>query len=140
MAVLKPTHGVPADLRFTADHLWLGAERDGWLVGITGFAAARLGDLVFVDIPSAGTVLHAGVAFTFVESSKAVVDVPAPISAVVLAGNHRLSEAPDLINRDPYGAGWICLIESPAAGQLAGLLDAVAYERLLSDVMRIEDL
>jgi glycine cleavage system H protein len=130
---------VPEDLQFTSDHLWLRFYGAGWRVGITAFAETKLGDVVAVDVPRTGSLLHAGAAFSFLESSKAVVDLIAPVSGAVLAGNERLAEAPDLINRDPYGEGWICLVDARQAAELDALLDSTAYRELLNELTNTED-
>jgi glycine cleavage system H protein len=130
---------VPSHLRFTADHLWLRVDSGGWSVGITRFAQGATGGVVFVDVPRVGVVLRAGAAFSFLESSKAVVDLIAPVSAVVLAGNERLVVTPDLVNRDPYGDGWICVLKPQQPKQLDALLNANAYQDLLKEISTAED-
>jgi glycine cleavage system H protein len=130
---------VPSYLRFTTDHLWLRVDGGGWSVGITRFAESKTGGVVFVDVPRAGVVLRAGAPFSFLESSKAVVDLIAPVSAVVVAGNERLAVTPDLVNRDPYGDGWICVVKPQQPTQLDALLDATAYQDLLNEVAKAED-
>lgn len=115
----------PADLHFARTHEWLRMEGDTAVVGISDFAQDELGDLVFVNLPSAGDQVHAGLALCDVESVKAVSDVFSPVTGVVTEVNEALLDAPELLNEDPYGA-WIARI-----GQItetAELMDAAAYE------------
>ena len=118
----------PADLRYTKSHEWLRALPDGTLeIGITDHAQQALGDLVFVELPEAGRRLAAGDACAVVESVKAASDVYSPVAGEVSAGNPRLATEPELINRDPYGEGWIMRVK-PSDGQATETLDAAAYE------------
>ena len=118
----------PADLRYTKSHEWLRTLQDGTIeVGITDHAQQALGDLVFVEVPEAGRHLAAGDACTVVESVKAASDVYSPIAGEVTSGNPKLATEPELINRDPYGAGWIMRLK-PAGGAATETLDAKAYE------------
>lgn len=118
----------PADLRYTKSHEWLRTLPDGSIeMGITDHAQGTLGDLVFVEVPEAGRALAAGDACAVVESVKAASDVYSPIAGVVTAGNERLATEPELVNRDPYGEGWILRMK-PVAGAGAALLDAAAYQ------------
>jgi glycine cleavage system H protein len=117
----------PADLRYTKSHEWLRTLPDGSIeIGITDHAQQTLGDLVFVEVPEAGRVLAAGDACAVVESVKAASDVYSPIAGEVTAGNELLATQPELVNRDPFGQGWILRIK-PAAGAGAALLDADGY-------------
>jgi glycine cleavage system H protein len=118
----------PADLRYTKSHEWLRTLADGSIeIGITDHAQQTLGDLVFVEVPEAGRTLAAGDACAVVESVKAASDVYSPIAGVVTAGNVRLATEPELVNRDPYGEGWILRVK-PAGGGGAALLDAAGYQ------------
>jgi glycine cleavage system H protein len=118
----------PADLRYTKSHEWLRTLQDGTIeVGITDHAQQALGDLVFVEVPEAGRHLAAGDACAVVESVKAASDVYSPIAGEVTSGNPKLATEPELINRDPYGAGWIMRLK-PAGGAATETLDAKAYE------------
>jgi glycine cleavage system H protein len=119
---------VPADRLYARSHEWLRQLPDGTVeLGITDHAQQALGDLVFVEVPDVGRELAAGDACAVVESVKAASDVYSPIAGVVVAVNEQLSGAPELINQDPYGAGWIMRIQAavPLAG--AGLLSAAEY-------------
>jgi glycine cleavage system H protein len=120
----------PADLRYTKSHEWLRTLQDGTIeVGITDHAQQALGDLVFVEVPEAGRHLAAGDACAVVESVKAASDVYSPIAGEVTSGNPTLATEPELINRDPYGAGWIMRLK-PAGGAATETLDAKAYEAI----------
>ena len=118
----------PADLRYTKSHEWLRTLPDGTIeIGITDHAQQALGDLVFVEVPDAGRRLAAGDACAVVESVKAASDVYSPIAGEVTSGNPKLATEPELINRDPYGEGWIMRLK-PAGGAASETLDAKAYE------------
>jgi glycine cleavage system H protein len=128
---------IPPDLHYTAEHEWVRRTgEDTVRVGITDFAQSALGDVVFVQLPDVGTEVTAGESFGEVESTKSVSDLYAPISAKVVAVNSDLEASPDLVNSDPYGAGW--LIDLQADGDtleqgFAELLDAEAYRGTLTE-------
>jgi glycine cleavage system H protein len=131
---------IPADLYFTAEHEWIRRSGDDTVrVGITDFAQSALGDVVFVQLPSVGDDVTAGAAFGEVESTKSVSDLYAPISGKVSAVNGDLDGNPQLVNSDPYGAGWLLDIQIYGAdvaaleSALAGLLDAEAYRGTLTE-------
>ena len=124
---------VPADLRYTKSHEWVRTLADGTVeVGITDHAQHALGDLVFVEVPEAGRVLKAGEPCAVVESVKAASDVYAPLAGEVTAGNPRLGEAPETVNTDAYGEGWLMRLR-PAPGALTGaaLMSAADYQKVL---------
>jgi len=123
---------VPDNLRYTADHEWVREEGNRWRVGITDYAQDALGDVVFVQLPEPGTELQAGVSFSEVESTKSVSDIYAPVSGTIVEVNSELADAPQRLNDDPYGEGWICVIEVSDAGQVGDLLDADAYRKLIA--------
>lgn len=124
---------IPPDLKYLDSHEWIRVESDGTVtVGISDHAQSALGDLVFVDVPEAGKSLAKGAAAAVVESVKAASDVYSPISGEVLASNAALSGAPELVNSDPYGEGWLFKLKPTDAGELAGLLDATAYEKIVA--------
>jgi glycine cleavage system H protein len=124
---------VPADLRFLKSHEWARLESDGTVtVGISDHAQQALGDLVFVEVPEAGRRVSAGESCAVVESVKAASDVYSPVSGEVVAGNAALGGQPELINQDPYGAGWIMRIRPEDKTQFAALLDAKSYEAALA--------
>jgi len=121
---------IPADLKYTKSHEWVRTLANGNVeVGITDHAQAALGDLVFVDVPEAGKALGAGDSFAVVESVKAASDVYAPIAGTVVEGNTGLGSQPELINSEPYGAGWIMRLKP--GGAPSGLLSAAEYQALL---------
>ncbi|MGL6224550.1 MAG: glycine cleavage system protein GcvH [Steroidobacteraceae bacterium] len=124
---------VPADLRFQKSHEWARLEADGTItIGISDHAQQALGDLVFVEAPEAGRHVNAGEACAVVESVKAASDVYSPVSGEVVAGNADLGGQPELINTDPYGAGWIMRIRPDDKTQFASMLDATAYSAALA--------
>jgi glycine cleavage system H protein len=124
---------VPVDLRYTKEHEWVRVDGDEVVVGITQFAADQLGDVVFVELPKVGRTLSQAATFGVVESVKAVSDLFAPIGGEVLAANDALGGQPELVNSDPYGEGWMLRLRVADAAQLAGLLDAAAYEQLVAE-------
>ena len=119
---------IPEDLRYTENHEWVRTEGDGAVtVGISEYAQDALGDIVYVDLPDIGRSVEAGESIAEVESTKSVNDVYAPISGVVATVNEPLIDAPELVNTDPFGAGWFVTI-TPADGEnLEALMDAAAY-------------
>ena len=121
---------VPDDRRYTKDHEWARLEDGRVRVGITDFAQDALGDVVFVQLPEPGASLEAGGALGEVESTKSVSDIYAPVSGVVVEVNAELGDAPQRLNEDPYGEGWICVIDPADAASLEALLDAEGYRRL----------
>jgi glycine cleavage system H protein len=123
----------PADLRYTKDHEWVKVDGDVATIGVTDFAANQLGDVVFVDLPAAGRTVDQFAAFGVVESVKAVSDLYAPVSGEVLEVNPDLAGQPELVNSDPFGGGWMIRVRIAEAGQIDGLLDASAYDRLTSE-------
>ena len=122
----------PSDCRYTEAHEWTREDGDVVRIGITHFAQDQLGDVVFVDLPPAGTAVEAGEAFGEVESTKSVSDLYAPVAGTVTAANEDLEDRPELCNTDPYGAGWLVRIQPDDAGAVDGLLDAAAYGDLIS--------
>jgi glycine cleavage system H protein len=120
---------VPDDRRYTTQHEWvLGSDGSARVkVGITAFAAEQLGDVVYVSLPDVGAVLTAESSFGEVESTKSVSDLYAPVSGTVVARNDELDAAPELVNSDPYGAGWMIEIEVDDPDDIEGLLDAREY-------------
>jgi glycine cleavage system H protein len=123
---------VPDGLRYTSDHEWARLEDSKVRVGITDYAQDALGDVVFVQLPEQGATVEGSAVFSEVESTKSVSDIYAPLAGVVVEVNAELADAPQRVNEDPYGEGWICVIEPRDADELAGLLDAEAYRRLIS--------
>lgn len=124
---------VPTDLRYTKDHEWVRVSGSEATVGITAYAAEQLGDVVFVELPDVGRSLGQHATFGVVESVKAVSDLFAPVSGEVSATNAALAGQPELVNSDPYGEGWMLRLRLADAAEVAGLLDAAAYERLIAE-------
>jgi glycine cleavage system H protein len=123
---------VPDDLRYTTDHEWARVEDGTVRMGITDYAQDALGDIVFVKLPEAGTRVEAGASLSEVESTKSVSDVYAPVAGEVVEANAQLAEAPQRVNEDPYGEGWICVLVPSDPAAVEALLDAEAYRRLTS--------
>jgi glycine cleavage system H protein len=119
---------IPTDLRYAKSHEWLRPEADGTVtVGITDYAQNSLGDITYVQAPKVGSVLKAGEVFGVVESVKAASDLYAPVAGTVVAVNSVLEQAPETVNRAPYGEGWMMRLRPSDPAALAGLLDAAAY-------------
>jgi glycine cleavage system H protein len=124
---------IPDDLRYTDAHEWVREGDDGVLrVGITDYAQAQLGDVVYVDLPGVGDTLTAGTPCGEVESTKSVSEIYAPVSGHVVAVNEALADTPELVNSAPYDDGWVFAVRG-GADALDGLLDAAAYRRLTDD-------
>jgi glycine cleavage system H protein len=123
----------PEDLRYTKEHEWVRDEGSGRArVGITDYAQDALGDVVYVDVPDVGTSVTANQAFSEVESTKSVSDVFAPVSGTVSERNALLEDRPELVNEQPYGDGWIVVLEVSEPSELEGLMDAAAYQGLVA--------
>jgi len=122
----------PDNLRYTQEHEWLRLEGNEALVGITDFAQDALGDVVFVELPSIGATFASGQAFGVVESNKTVSDLFAPVAGRVTAVNHVLRDEPELVNNDPYGAGWMIRLVVTDREQVNRLLDAEAYRTFVA--------
>lgn len=118
----------PGELRYTKEHEWLREEGGKARVGITAYAQQELGDVVFVDLPGEGAVVSVGDSFAVVESVKAVSDIYAPVSGRIVAVNTALEDRPELINEDPYGEGWIAVIEISEPAELQAMLTADEYK------------
>jgi len=123
---------VPTDLRYTKDHEWVRTDGDEATIGITKYAADQLGDIVFVELPASGTSIEQFATFGVVESVKAVSDLFAPVSGEVTAANEDLTGKPEVVNSDPYGDGWMLRVRVADTSQLDDLLDADAYDALIS--------
>jgi glycine cleavage system H protein len=124
---------VPTELRYTKEHEWVRVEGDVATVGVTQYAADQLGDVVFVDLPEAGRSLDQFGTFGVVESVKAVSDLFAPLSGEVVEANAALTSQPELVNSEPYGAGWMLKLRVADAKQVDELLDAAAYDKLTAE-------
>jgi glycine cleavage system H protein len=123
----------PEDLRYTKDHEWARSKGGRVVVGITEFATDQLGDVVYVELPAVGDLVKKGEAFGVVESTKAVSDLYAPVSGKVVEINSPLVDAPEGINEDPYGEGWMIAIEPSNPGEVDALLDAKGYTALVQE-------
>jgi glycine cleavage system H protein len=121
---------IPTDLRYSSDHEWAKASGDVVRIGITDYAQDALGDVVFVDLPKLGANVSAGGTLGEVESTKSVSEIYAPVSGEVVAVNQALADAPEKLNEDPYGEGWICEIVPTDPSTVDALLDAGAYRQL----------
>lgn len=122
---------VPDDLRYTSDHEWVRLVEGRARLGLTDYAQEALGEIVFVQLPAVGTPVEAGSSFSEVESTKSVSDVYAPLSGSVVEVNGALVDAPERLNQDPYGDGWLCVIEPTDPSAYTHLLDADAYRKLI---------
>jgi glycine cleavage system H protein len=122
---------IPSDLRYSTDHEWARVEAGSVRVGITDYAQDALGDVVFVEVPEVGTKVERGVSFSEVESTKSVSEIYAPVSGTIAEANAELADSPERLNDDPYGEGWICIIEPTDPTQLDELLDAEGYRALI---------
>ncbi|MCB0970063.1 MAG: glycine cleavage system protein GcvH [Acidimicrobiales bacterium] len=122
---------VPEDLQYSSDHEWVRVEGDRVRIGITDYAQDALGDVVFVQVPDQGEQVTAGAGISEVESTKSVSDIYAPVPGTIVEVNAELEDAPERLNSDPYGEGWICVIEVSDPGALSGLLDAEGYRKLI---------
>jgi glycine cleavage system H protein len=123
---------IPDDLRYSREHEWVRLDGRVARIGITDFAQDSLGDVVFVQLPDVGLDAVAGASVSEIESTKSVSDVYVPLTGVVTAVNVALVDQPELVNQDPYGAGWMFELEVSDPGELDALLDAGAYRALIS--------
>jgi glycine cleavage system H protein len=123
---------IPPDLKYTKEHEWAKLEGDRVRVGITAYAQEQLGDVVFVELPKVGATLAQHKGFGVVESVKAVSDLFAPLSGTVVEVNAELTNTPELVNREPYGRGWMLVLTPSAPAEQADLLTAAQYEAHLA--------
>ncbi|HET6952829.1 MAG TPA: glycine cleavage system protein GcvH [Acidimicrobiales bacterium] len=124
---------VPQELRYSTDHEWARFEAGRARVGITDYAQDALGDVVFVELPEVGTKVEQGVSCSEVESTKSVSEIYAPVSGVIVEVNGELGDNPQKLNEDPYGEGWLFVIEPSDEAQLGELLDAEGYRALIEE-------
>jgi glycine cleavage system H protein len=124
---------IPSDLKYTKSHEWIRVDGKAGTVGVTDFAQHELGDIVFVETPATGSSVSAGTPMGSVESVKAVSEVNSPASGTVAEINSDLADHPELLNTDPYGAGWLLKITLSDAGELVGLMDADAYAQYVAE-------
>jgi glycine cleavage system H protein len=121
----------PEELRYSAEHEWVRVEGDRGIVGITDYAQDALGDVVYVQLPDVGLNVIANAAIAEIESTKSVSEVYAPVTGTVVEVNGSLDDAPEQLNSDPYGAGWIFVVELADASEVDALMDATAYRALV---------
>ncbi|MGI9610285.1 MAG: glycine cleavage system protein GcvH [Acidimicrobiia bacterium] len=124
---------VPEELRYSSDHEWIRVDGSRITLGITDYAQDALGDVVFVDVPEVGTTVAVGESFSEVESTKSVSDIYSPVSGTIVEVNAELGDAPERLNEDPYGEGWLCAIELSDVTELDNLLDAAGYVALIEE-------
>lgn len=122
---------LPEHLKYTGEHEWVALDGTRAKVGITDYAQETLGDVVYVSLPEVGAAVAAASACAEVESTKAVSDIYAPVAGTIAEVNDALTQSPELLNQDPYGAGWIFSIDVSDAGAVDDLLDAAAYRALV---------
>jgi glycine cleavage system H protein len=130
---MVPAMQVPGDRKYTAEHEWARVVEGNVQVGITDYAQDALGDVVYVDLPAVGAAVEAGGVLGEVESTKSVSEIYAPVAGEVVNVNSALADAPELLNTDPYGAGWISEIAPADPAAVDGLLDAASYTELISE-------
>jgi glycine cleavage system H protein len=123
----------PDDLKYTREHEWARAEGDRATIGITDYAQEALGDIVYVDVPPVGTAVSSGEAFGEVESTKSVSDLYSPVSGTIVERNDELDKSPELINSDPYGQGWLVVVQMTDADELDQLMEADAYAEMVAE-------
>lgn len=121
----------PENLKYTKDHEWVMVDGDTGTVGITDYAQGELGDVVFVELPAIGRTVKQGESFGTIEAVKAVSDMYAPLSGSVLEVNKELEKTPEIVNKDPYGKGWMVKIRVANPADLSALLNAAAYKTLI---------
>ncbi len=124
----------PKELHYTRDHEWAKIEGNRARIGLTHYAQEQLGDIVFVDLPAVGKEFHQGEPLLVVESVKAASDVYAPLSGKIVEVNDSLSSKPEAVNHDPYGEGWVAILEISDPSEVSSLLSAQDYEHLLSSL------
>ncbi len=122
---------VPQDLKYTLDHEWIRVEGDFAFVGVTDYAQSNLGDIVFLEIETVGEALAKGETFGNIEAVKAVEELYMPVSGEVIEINPALETSPEVVNKDPYGGGWMVKIRLTDSAELSALLDAEAYAKLI---------
>lgn len=121
----------PADLRYSKDHEWVKVDGDVAYIGITDFAQSQLGDIVFIDVATVGDTLGADEVFGSIEAVKTVSDAFMPVGGEVLEFNDALNDAPDAVNKDPYGEGWMIKVRMTDPSEIDNLMDAAAYKTMV---------
>jgi glycine cleavage system H protein len=128
----------PEDLKFHKEHTWVRVSGKRATIGITNYAQEALGDIVYVDLPEPDTAVEANTELTEIESTKTTSAVISPVSGTVKEVNEELSDAPEIINEDPYGKGWIAVIEMDEESELDDLMDAADYEKYLEEEVKLK--
>lgn len=123
---------IPEDLLYSEEHEWIRLEDDVAIIGITDFAQDQLGDIVYVDLPADGETVSAGTVIGELESTKSVSDIFCPVDGTIVARNDGLEDAPEVINTDPYGEGWLIKVRVDGEDPTAGLIDAAGYAKVTS--------
>jgi glycine cleavage system H protein len=125
---------IPEQLKYSSEHEWLAPAGRTAKVGITGYAAEHIGDIVFVELPKVGATVMAGSSFGVIEAVKSVSELFAPVSGTVIAINERVAKEPELVSADPYGAGWLIEVDMSNEGELAALKDSAGYRDLIASL------
>ena len=128
----------PEDLKYHKEHAWVKVSGNKATVGISFYAQESIGDIVYVDAPDLDSSIEAGSELTQIESTKATSSVISPVSGTIVEFNEELSDSPEVINEDPYEKGWVAVIEVEDDSELAGLMDAEAYEKYLEEEVKLE--
>jgi glycine cleavage system H protein len=128
----------PEDIRYHKEHTWVRVSGNRATVGITDYAQEALGDIVYVDAPEIDETVEAGTELTQIESTKATSSVISPVTGIVREFNEELTETPEIINEDPYGKGWIAVLEIEDESELNDLMDASEYERYLEEEVKLK--
>ncbi|MCL4540480.1 MAG: glycine cleavage system protein GcvH [Bacteroidetes bacterium] len=121
----------PADLKYTKEHEWIRVDGDTGVIGITEYAQGELGDVVFIELPALGTKLQQGKQFGTIEAVKTVSDLFAPVSGEVVEVNEALKDSPEMVNKEPYGSGWMVKVKIDNKSELASLLDIDKYREMV---------
>ena len=125
---------IPEHLKYSSEHEWLAPAGRTAKVGITGYAAEHIGDIVFVELPKVGATVIAGSSFGVIEAVKSVSELFAPVSGTVVAINERVAKEPELVSADPYGAGWLIEVDMSNDGEIAALKDSAGYRDLIASL------
>ncbi|MBI4826988.1 MAG: glycine cleavage system protein GcvH [Nitrospirae bacterium] len=128
----------PEDVKYHKEHTWVKVEDKKATVGITDYAQESLGDIVYIDAPELDGEVDAGTELTQIESTKATSSVISPVTGTIVKINEDLSDSPEIINEDPYGKGWIAVLDIDDEGQLNGLMDLEAYEKYLEEEVKLK--
>lgn len=128
----------PEDVKYHKEHTWVRVSGNSATIGITGYAQESLGDIVYIDEPETGNTVEAGTELTEIESTKTTSSVISPVSGTVTEFNRELGDSPEIINEDPYGKGWIAVLEIDDDSGLDDLMDAGEYEKYLDEEVKLK--